>query len=101
MKSETRRLYRPGETVYLVSRKYPHYNGEYRIMSIHVNGDTYLDRITHALTNIKLTHVPVCYRFVQVLRNESGQEMLVTEAQLRKKYTPSGLSFQQLMALVN
>lgn len=93
-------LYKQGETVILVSRKYPHLNGEYTIRAIHHDGDKYLDRVSKAPTNIKLTHVPFCYRFNEILRNDNNQELIVTEVQLRKKHTPGTVSFQRLMELV-
>jgi len=90
--------YKVGETVIVVSSKYPHFNGEYRVRAILRHGDKYLDRITKIPTTIKLTNAPHCYQLHDVLMNNSGQEFIITEQLLRKKHQPATMSFREIMA---
>lgn len=111
MKDLNRPLYSPGETVILCAPKpFDKFNGEQIIGTVLFAGEMYFDRIHHCDVRFQPSNQrDMCYYIMEdvliwgvlVGENEPTAEGIIPESWLKRKYTPSEFSFEELMKNIN
>jgi hypothetical protein len=90
-------LFNVGEEVKLVSISFPEYNGDYKVLQIIPDGETYIDPYTRQNCRA-LSGNSYGYILDEYLPFAEGDTIRFCQSALRKKYPPSDFTFDELIA---